>query len=604
MAMVLAMVVVGLVGLALANATIRYVDDDGGTDSGACTSLPSPCKTITYAISQASAGDTIEVAAGTYDMALGESFPIVIDKTGLTLKSTDGAATTIINSLGTTVDVPPWYGIIVAAIKVDAANVTIGGSGFHIIGGRPAALYVTAAGGVGLTVKDNLFQTNQTGESRGIYADDLSGALIEGNEFSQANPWSTTMTPGSPGTAMVIANADTVTITNNIAYNVKYGFLTFTPERVVPSEGYTEHCTEATAVIKDVTVTGNQAYDIRDRAVRFHICTKDTDHLVPHAQDLNIDGPATLSGNDFYDNGWGVYVDALGTSGVYTGTVSGAHNIAIHLNNIYGNTNFGVWNGQTDVVDAENNWWGANDGPSASPGSGDKISDNVDADPWLVLNISANPVSIVADGNTRSTITADMTRNSDGADTSGLGYIPDGTEINFATNRGSIGSLTTTKTTTNGTAQATLTSSTTAGTATVTASAPPHTAGATATTHVQFRPGEPYTLTVTADPTSVPADGTSSSTITATVLDGHGNNVANGTQVLFSTDLGSLDSLGSTQVIKTTTNGIATATLTSGTVAGTATVTGFSAGVSDQTVVEFTWPYHLYLPLIVKSYTP
>jgi hypothetical protein len=35
-----------------------------GTDAGGCTSAP--CRTITYAISQAGAGDLISVAAGTY----------------------------------------------------------------------------------------------------------------------------------------------------------------------------------------------------------------------------------------------------------------------------------------------------------------------------------------------------------------------------------------------------------------------------------------------------------------------------------------------------------------------------------------------------------
>ncbi|HIE17169.1 MAG TPA: hypothetical protein EYP71_03135 [Dehalococcoidia bacterium] len=36
-------------------------------------------------------------------------------------------------------------------------------------------------------------------------------------------------------------------------------------------------------------------------------------------------------------------------------------------------------------LDAENNWWGANDGPGGvGPGSGDAVSANVDYDPWLI----------------------------------------------------------------------------------------------------------------------------------------------------------------------------------------------------------------------------
>src|SRR3990170_6696815 len=46
-------------------ATDRFVDD-AGTDSGTCTTASSPCLTIAYALTQATSGDTIKVAKGTY----------------------------------------------------------------------------------------------------------------------------------------------------------------------------------------------------------------------------------------------------------------------------------------------------------------------------------------------------------------------------------------------------------------------------------------------------------------------------------------------------------------------------------------------------------
>jgi parallel beta-helix repeat protein len=57
--------VIALVMTAAAGAagTTRYVSPTG-TDAGDCTA--SPCRTITYAVGQANAGDTISVAAGTY----------------------------------------------------------------------------------------------------------------------------------------------------------------------------------------------------------------------------------------------------------------------------------------------------------------------------------------------------------------------------------------------------------------------------------------------------------------------------------------------------------------------------------------------------------
>lgn len=67
----------------------------------------------------------------------------------------------------------------------------------------------------------------------------------------------------------------------------------------------------------------------------------------------------------------GVYIDSSSTGNV------------INNNNITGGTDNG---GVTSVapVNAENNWWGASDGPSGvGPGSGDGVTVNVDYDPWL-----------------------------------------------------------------------------------------------------------------------------------------------------------------------------------------------------------------------------
>ncbi len=55
----------------------------------------------------------------------------------------------------------------------------------------------------------------------------------------------------------------------------------------------------------------------------------------------------------------------------------------VNWNNIVNNGD-GVFNiGGTGTLDAEFNWWGDASGPSLSPGSGDKVSANVDYDPWL-----------------------------------------------------------------------------------------------------------------------------------------------------------------------------------------------------------------------------
>ena len=167
----------------------------------------------------------------------------------------------------------------------------------------------------------------------------------------------------------------------------------------------------------------------------------------------------------------------------YEPTGAGIHHNIIVGNGANGVENYNVYHS----INATHNWWGANNGPSGQgSGSGDAVTDNVVYDPWIVLCVNADPPEIAADGISTSTITADMTVNSDGVNTLSINHIPDGTEINLTTEGGS-GSQTTTRSTINGKATATLTSSTTPGTATVNASAPPHSDAATSSTTVVFR---------------------------------------------------------------------------------------------------------------------
>ncbi len=71
------------------------------------------------------------------------------------------------------------------------------------------------------------------------------------------------------------------------------------------------------------------------------------------------------------------------------------------------------------------------------------------------------------------------------------------------------------------------------------------------------------------------------SVLTATVVDQYNNRVANGTSVTFTSDIGTVLSP------RTTTNGIATSSITS-TVAGTAHITATSGTASDFDSVIFT----------------
>jgi len=110
--------------------------------------------------------------------------------------------------------------------------------------------------------------------------------------------------------------------------------------------------------------------------------------------------------------------------------------------------------------------------------------------------------------------------------------------------------------------------------------------GKSDTATLTVSPAASHAVTLTADPINIPADGSSTSTITAIVKDQYGNNITNGTDVLFETDHGTF---ASDTVTKQTSDGVATATLTSESSAETviATVTATANGVSDATAVFF-----------------
>ncbi len=99
------------------------------------------------------------------------------------------------------------------------------------------------------------------------------------------------------------------------------------------------------------------------------------------------------------------------------------------MNSFINNTH-GISDGAAGAVDAENNWWGCNFGPGGTgagcSGTPDDVFNNgsgtVDADPWIVLAVSASPNPIPASGS--STVTADMTDNSASTDTTAVGLLP------------------------------------------------------------------------------------------------------------------------------------------------------------------------------------
>nr|WP_257790561.1 chitobiase/beta-hexosaminidase C-terminal domain-containing protein [Methanobacterium subterraneum] len=123
-----------------------------------------------------------------------------------------------------------------------------------------------------------------------------------------------------------------------------------------------------------------------------------------------------ISSNDLTNNLYGIWT--------YNSTDN------IQFNRIAQNT-YGLRN-DIGTVNATNNWWGTNN--PTNPNDIWIVSGNVNYTQWLVLSVNASSTN--SGGN--SSVTADLTHNNQGEDTTPQGHVPNGIPVNFTTNYGTI----------------------------------------------------------------------------------------------------------------------------------------------------------------------
>jgi len=253
----------------------------------------------------------------------------------------------------------------------------------------------------------------------------------------------------------------------------------------------------------------------------------------------------------------------------------------VTCNHIYANGHYGLVNNFGTVVDARGNWWGTNSptgGPPAPADIGFIVPGNVNWFPAMQLTLTAEAASVPAGG-----APIVITAVAGGGGCAMLESMP----ITFTTNLGGLGAPPTTTVLmamSGGEASTLFTPGTHAGIATITATVPN---GGVATVTVEVKPGLPASIDLIATPTAIVV-GTgpaSQSALSAYVWDMYGNPVVNGTQVSFTTSLGSI-----TPTMNTTAGGLAASTLYAGTVPGIASVSARWDGsfVVDSTDVEIT----------------
>lgn len=183
----------------LVQAQIIYVNPSTGTDNDTVTgSQAAPFRTITYAMSRATAGTTIKLAPGTYSPDTGEAFPINIQPGVILLgdQSNNGRNVLIIgggnfvspslarqNATIRTLGDPQILGVTITnpntrgtGIWVESSNPTISNSTF--VNSKRDGVFISAEGNA--TITNNIFAQN---DGNGISVARSGGGLIRGNLF-------------------------------------------------------------------------------------------------------------------------------------------------------------------------------------------------------------------------------------------------------------------------------------------------------------------------------------------------------------------------------------------------------------------------------------
>lgn len=203
---------------------------------------------------------------------------------------------------------------------------------------------------------------------RGIYILDNQGTTVEGNTLVG------TAEVLTPTTALALYGYADLSLTNNTIRGFYWGATAYTGGTARLARN-TFDSTMAWAVSVSTAVTATEV-TIEDNVFRGTYWGLKLD------DDGGYGLQANVHGNSFDDN----------IIGVQLGSSLRQDQVQIHGNAICGNLVAGVRNESDVLVDATDNWWGANDGPGPS-GSGDRLegTGGVTTYPWLRLTAYAQP---------------------------------------------------------------------------------------------------------------------------------------------------------------------------------------------------------------------
>ncbi|MEI7635524.1 MAG: right-handed parallel beta-helix repeat-containing protein [bacterium] len=345
------------VSLCLAAPDI-YVNPVTGDDTNSGDDPLLPVKTITNALTKVDAGGTVTAAAGAYNEsftidkavllkganmgispvhgARGPESVITAPAPVITLASTaEGAAIEGFEFSGSANDVDD--GIVKASSGGGPNNVIVRGNIFN----NNASRAINAVSTIGWLIADNNIKNITGTQESGLFLISLQNAAVSGNQIT------TTSYAG-----IIVDSAQNSAFTDNMISGVPQPGIQFA-NLVMPNTCSDNRFTQC-----------NNSLTADKGAVTIYV---------------NVEN-LTVTNNNFTDNYQAVAIRNQ------AGSVSPT--VLVNNNDIAGNRGTAVNNSAQGggTLDAANNWWGSNTGPThaSNPGgTGDKVSDNVNFTPWM-----------------------------------------------------------------------------------------------------------------------------------------------------------------------------------------------------------------------------
>ncbi|MDQ3758341.1 MAG: right-handed parallel beta-helix repeat-containing protein [Actinomycetota bacterium] len=419
----------------ITNVTVN--DDDTGTGPEGANCATAQFQSIQAAVTVAAPGDTILVCSGTYNET------VTINKDELTLRgaqagndarSRSGEESTItgggvsINAMDVEFD----------GFTVEDANDPSVGSGINtngasgvrilnnIIRSNTFGLSLSNPGGDQAIVRKNLFADNNdpgSASGNGIYSDTgASNVLIEENRFTGHDNGSILFVGGDQSTQRGIDILDNRIVNDSAILLFAVSGATVNGNRISGSNlvdddgdpGTPEQDAASSvffASVQGASVKRNRITGEPNSAVRIG------SFGTGPSEDISI------VGNTLVNNGFGVRATDDGADGP----------IRIEFNRIFRNDT-GVANEDATQdasdprFDAENNWWGCNEGANED-GCDTTTGNNIDDEPHLVLTLRVGETTLRSGETTK--VRADLRRNSEGENFGKRSLFPDGTKIRF-----------------------------------------------------------------------------------------------------------------------------------------------------------------------------